>query len=46
MCLNLKLVVELSLAQNFNKLVLTHHTSLQEVGNGDFVEIVLLDERP
>ena len=41
---NLDLVVELALAQNFNKLVLTYHTSLDEVGNGNFFEITILSE--
>ena len=40
----LNLVVELTLAQNFNELVLTYHTSLEQVGNGDFIEVVLLGD--
>ena len=41
---NFKFVAELTLAQNFNKLVLPYHTSLDEVGNGNFVETILLGE--
>ena len=41
---NLKLVAELTLAQNFNKLVFTYHTSLHEVGNGNLFETILLGE--
>ena len=41
---NLKLVAELTLAQNFNKLVFTYQTSLNEVGNGNLIETILLGE--
>ena len=41
---NFNLVIELTLAQNFNKLVFTYHTSLHEVGNGNLFETILLGE--